>query len=105
MTGPWQKSKAPGAFAAAFLVWRESFEAFLVFVARARLQREEEAAYAISHGAQAQAQAQATASLPSLGPFSKFEEKKTNEKTRKVTTVKKFFSTSSSRTLKKGTKA
>ncbi|CAF98909.1 unnamed protein product, partial [Tetraodon nigroviridis] len=69
-----------------------------------KLQREEEAAYAISHGAQAQAQASLpTASLPSLGPFSKFEEKKTNEKTRKVTTVKKFFSTSSSRTLKKET--
>lgn len=80
-----------------------------VSVFHARLQREEEAAYAISHGAQTQAQAQATAmpthpALPSLGPFSKFEEKKTNEKTRKVTTVKKFFSTSSSRTPKKGTK-
>ncbi|KAJ3589049.1 hypothetical protein NHX12_009897 [Muraenolepis orangiensis] len=30
----------------------------------------------------------------SLAPFSKFEEKKTNEKMRKVTTVKKFFSSS-----------
>lgn len=80
---------------------------FIAIVPPARLQREEEAAYAISHGSQAQAQAQAAASqthpaLPSLGPFSKFEEKKTNEKTRKVTTVKKFFSTSSSRTSKKG---
>lgn len=52
-----------------------------------RLQREEEAAYANSQGA------------PSL-TFSKFEEKKTNEKTRKVTTVKKFF-TPSSRTSNK----
>ncbi|XP_066551251.1 rab5 GDP/GTP exchange factor isoform X2 [Amia ocellicauda] len=51
-----------------------------------RLQREEEAAYASSQGAQSQ---------PSLTTFSKFEEKKTNEKTRKVTTVKKFFSPSS----------
>ncbi|XP_058857409.1 rab5 GDP/GTP exchange factor-like isoform X2 [Acipenser ruthenus] len=51
-----------------------------------RLQREEEAAYASSQGAQSQ---------PSLTPFSKFEEKKSNEKTRKVTTVKKFFSPSS----------
>ncbi|KAI4814146.1 hypothetical protein KUCAC02_003352 [Chaenocephalus aceratus] len=39
----------------------------------------------------------------SLGPFSKFEEKKTNEKTRKVTTVKKFFSPSSRSAPKKET--
>uniref|UniRef100_A0A667YVX1 RAB guanine nucleotide exchange factor (GEF) 1 n=1 Tax=Myripristis murdjan TaxID=586833 RepID=A0A667YVX1_9TELE len=54
-----------------------------------KLQREEEAAYASSQGA------------TSLGPFSKFEEKKTNEKTRKVTTVKKFFSPSSRTAPKK----
>ncbi|EMP41087.1 Rab5 GDP/GTP exchange factor [Chelonia mydas] len=46
-----------------------------------RLQREEEEAYASS---------QSTQGAQSL-TFSKFEEKKTNEKTRKVTTVKKFF--------------
>ncbi|XP_015223277.2 rab5 GDP/GTP exchange factor isoform X1 [Lepisosteus oculatus] len=57
-----------------------------------RLQREEEAAYASSQGAQSQ---------PSLAPFSKFEEKKSNEKTRKVTTVKKFFSPSSRTASKK----
>ncbi|XP_028937756.1 rab5 GDP/GTP exchange factor isoform X1 [Ornithorhynchus anatinus] len=50
-----------------------------------RLQREEEEAYASSHSSQG---------AQSL-TFSKFEEKKTNEKTRKVTTVKKFFSASS----------
>uniref|UniRef100_A0A673WGT4 RAB guanine nucleotide exchange factor (GEF) 1 n=1 Tax=Salmo trutta TaxID=8032 RepID=A0A673WGT4_SALTR len=48
-----------------------------------KLQKEEEAAYA------------------SLAPFSKFEERKTNEKTRKVTTVKKFFSPSSRTAPKK----
>ncbi|XP_062869941.1 rab5 GDP/GTP exchange factor isoform X2 [Trichomycterus rosablanca] len=57
-----------------------------------KLQREEDAAYASSHGPQSQ---------PSLAPFSKFEEKKTNEKTRKVTTVKKFFSPSSRTATKK----
>uniref|UniRef100_A0A3Q3B923 RAB guanine nucleotide exchange factor (GEF) 1 n=1 Tax=Kryptolebias marmoratus TaxID=37003 RepID=A0A3Q3B923_KRYMA len=59
-----------------------------------KLQREEEAAYASSHGQQHPGHA-------SLGPFSKFEEKKTNEKTRKVTTVKKFFSPSSRTASKK----
>uniref|UniRef100_A0A667Z7V6 RAB guanine nucleotide exchange factor (GEF) 1 n=1 Tax=Myripristis murdjan TaxID=586833 RepID=A0A667Z7V6_9TELE len=63
-----------------------------------KLQREEEAAYASSQGAQSQPQPQ---SHTSLGPFSKFEEKKTNEKTRKVTTVKKFFSPSSRTAPKK----
>uniref|UniRef100_A0A673WGC9 RAB guanine nucleotide exchange factor (GEF) 1 n=1 Tax=Salmo trutta TaxID=8032 RepID=A0A673WGC9_SALTR len=53
-----------------------------------KLQREEEVAYASIQGA-------------SLAPFSKFEEKKTNEKTRKVTTVKKFFSPSSRTAPKK----
>ncbi|XP_060941184.1 rab5 GDP/GTP exchange factor [Limanda limanda] len=70
----------------------------------AKLQREEEAAYASSQGAQSQPQAQSTPPHPghgSLGPFSKFEEKKTNEKTRKVTTVKKFFSPSSRTASKK----
>ncbi|XP_061558004.1 rab5 GDP/GTP exchange factor isoform X1 [Phycodurus eques] len=70
-----------------------------------KLQREEEAAaYASSHGAPAQAQATPPPSHPSqssLGAFSKFEEKKTNEKTRKVTTVKKFFSPSSRTASKK----
>ena len=65
-----------------------------------RLQREEEVAYASIQGAQSQPQAQPQASL---APFSKFEEKKTNEKTRKVTTVKKFFSPSSRTAPKKGT--
>ncbi|KAL2095924.1 hypothetical protein ACEWY4_008072 [Coilia grayii] len=52
----------------------------------ARLQKEEEAAYAnTQHGPQ---------SHSSISPFSKFEDKKTNEKSRKVTTVKKFFSPS-----------
>ncbi|XP_021567975.1 rab5 GDP/GTP exchange factor isoform X3 [Carlito syrichta] len=50
-----------------------------------RLQREEEEAFASS---------QSNQGAQSL-TFSKFEEKKTNEKTRKVTTVKKFFSASS----------
>uniref|UniRef100_A0A7N9AV63 RAB guanine nucleotide exchange factor (GEF) 1 n=1 Tax=Mastacembelus armatus TaxID=205130 RepID=A0A7N9AV63_9TELE len=60
-----------------------------------KLQREEEASHS-----------QSTPSHPghtSLGPFSKFEEKKTNEKTRKVTTVKKFFSPSSRTPPKKET--
>ncbi|XP_043386987.1 rab5 GDP/GTP exchange factor isoform X5 [Chelonia mydas] len=56
-----------------------------------RLQREEEEAYASS---------QSTQGAQSL-TFSKFEEKKTNEKTRKVTTVKKFFSASSRTGAKK----
>ncbi|XP_034539988.1 rab5 GDP/GTP exchange factor [Notolabrus celidotus] len=73
-----------------------------------KLQREEEAAYASSHGAQTQSHSQPTAppthpGHASLGPFSKFEEKKTNEKTRKVTTVKKFFSPSSRTAPKKET--
>ncbi|KAM9333787.1 rab5 GDP/GTP exchange factor [Pholidichthys leucotaenia] len=74
-----------------------------------KLQREEEAAYASSHGVQTQSHSQSTApqqqhpAHASLGPFSKFEEKKTNEKTRKVTTVKKFFSPSSRTTSKKET--
>ncbi|XP_070699398.1 rab5 GDP/GTP exchange factor [Pempheris klunzingeri] len=74
-----------------------------------KLQREEEAAYASSHGAQTQPHSQSAAppqphpGHASLGPFSKFEEKKTNEKTRKVTTVKKFFSPSSRTAPKKET--
>ncbi|XP_066506381.1 rab5 GDP/GTP exchange factor isoform X1 [Hoplias malabaricus] len=67
-----------------------------------KLQREEEAAYASSHGAPSQSQTPAAPqSQSSLAPFSKFEEKKTNEKTRKVTTVKKFFSPSSRTAPKK----
>ncbi|XP_047462874.1 rab5 GDP/GTP exchange factor isoform X2 [Mugil cephalus] len=72
-----------------------------------KLQREEEAAYASSHGAQSQStapqQQQQHPGAASLGAFSKFEEKKTNEKTRKVTTVKKFFSPSSRTAAKKET--
>ncbi|XP_075878574.1 rab5 GDP/GTP exchange factor [Nelusetta ayraudi] len=74
-----------------------------------KLQREEEAAYASTHGTQTQAHSQPAAvphlqpSHASLGPFSKFEEKKTNEKMRKVTTVKKFFSPSSRTPPKKET--
>ncbi|XP_018410516.1 PREDICTED: rab5 GDP/GTP exchange factor isoform X3 [Nanorana parkeri] len=60
-----------------------------------RLQREEEEAYASSQGAQG--------GQPSLG-FAKFEEKKSNEKTRKVTTVKKFFTASSKSVQKKDMK-
>ncbi|MEQ2203148.1 hypothetical protein XENOCAPTIV_025488, partial [Xenoophorus captivus] len=62
------------------------------------LQREEEEAYASSHAVHSQS----PAGHASLAPFSKFEEKKTNEKTRKVTTVKKFFSPSSRTASKKG---
>uniref|UniRef100_G3RTS2 A20-type domain-containing protein n=1 Tax=Gorilla gorilla gorilla TaxID=9595 RepID=G3RTS2_GORGO len=58
----------------------------------AELQREEEEAFASSQSSQG---------AQSL-TFSKFEEKKTNEKTRKVTTVKKFFSASSRVGSKKG---
>ena len=57
-----------------------------------RLQQEEEEAFASSQSSQG---------AQSL-TFSKFEEKKTNEKTRKVTTVKKFFSASSRVGAKKG---
>lgn len=60
-----------------------------------RLQREEEEAYASIQGAQG--------GQPSLG-FAKFEEKKSNEKTRKVTTVKKFFTASSKSVQKKDMK-
>ncbi|KAK0148754.1 Rab5 GDP/GTP exchange factor [Merluccius polli] len=74
-----------------------------------KLQREEEVAYASSQGPQSQPQPQpqplAQSTPPhghaSLAPFSKFEEKKTNEKMRKVTTVKKFFSPSTRMAPKK----
>ncbi|XP_059395787.1 rab5 GDP/GTP exchange factor-like isoform X2 [Carassius carassius] len=65
-----------------------------------KLQREEEAAYVSSHGS-SQTQPPQSHSQQSLATFSKFEEKKTNEKTRKVTTVKKFFSPSSRTAPKK----
>uniref|UniRef100_A0A8C4WYU6 RAB guanine nucleotide exchange factor (GEF) 1 n=1 Tax=Eptatretus burgeri TaxID=7764 RepID=A0A8C4WYU6_EPTBU len=52
-----------------------------------RLQKEEEAAYASSSSSST-----TTTSRPIA--FSKFEEKKTQEKARKVNTVKKFFTTS-----------
>ncbi|KAL4647652.1 rab5 GDP/GTP exchange factor-like [Arapaima gigas] len=59
-----------------------------------RLQKEEEeAAHSSQQGAQ---------SPPSLAHFSKFEEKKSNVKTRKAITMKKFFSPSSHVTTKKG---
>ncbi|XP_061684010.1 RAB guanine nucleotide exchange factor (GEF) 1, like [Syngnathoides biaculeatus] len=51
-----------------------------------RLQREEEEAYATRHQ---QAQSQ-----PSVTPFSKFEERKTREKSSKVNTVTRFFTPS-----------
>ncbi|XP_077596591.1 rab5 GDP/GTP exchange factor isoform X1 [Stigmatopora nigra] len=70
-----------------------------------KLQREEEAAaYASSHGTPLPTQSTPLPTNQSqslLGPFSKFEEKKSNEKTRKVTTVKKFFSPSSRSASKK----
>ncbi|XP_051541827.1 rab5 GDP/GTP exchange factor-like isoform X3 [Myxocyprinus asiaticus] len=65
-----------------------------------KLQREEEAAY-VSIQSSSQTQPPQSHSQPSLATFSKFEEKKTNEKTRKVTTVKKFFSPSSRTAPKK----
>uniref|UniRef100_A0A671L9X8 Rab5 GDP/GTP exchange factor-like n=1 Tax=Sinocyclocheilus anshuiensis TaxID=1608454 RepID=A0A671L9X8_9TELE len=68
-----------------------------------KLQREEEAAYVSSHSS-SQTQPPQSHSQHSLATFSKFEEKKTNEKTRKVTTVKKFFSPSSRTAPKKGTR-
>ncbi|XP_020358696.1 RAB guanine nucleotide exchange factor (GEF) 1, like isoform X2 [Oncorhynchus kisutch] len=52
-----------------------------------RLQMEEEAAYANNHQGAAQSQ-------PAIAPFSKFEERKTKEKSRKVNTVTKFFTPS-----------
>uniref|UniRef100_UPI003AAE713F rab5 GDP/GTP exchange factor isoform X1 n=1 Tax=Centroberyx gerrardi TaxID=166262 RepID=UPI003AAE713F len=92
--------------------WREEYQRARQkqiqddWVLAEKLQREEEAAYASSQGAQSQSQSQSTPpqaqpGQSSLGPFSKFEEKKTNEKTRKVTTVKKFFSPSSRTAPKK----
>uniref|UniRef100_A0A670K6S9 Rab5 GDP/GTP exchange factor n=1 Tax=Podarcis muralis TaxID=64176 RepID=A0A670K6S9_PODMU len=60
-----------------------------------RLQREEEEAYASTQ------HPQGAQSLT----FTKFEEKKTNEKSRKVTTVKKFFGASSRPGAKKGKRA
>ncbi|XP_077403321.1 rab5 GDP/GTP exchange factor [Vanacampus margaritifer] len=91
--------------------WREEYQRVRLkqiqddWALAEKLQREEEAAaYASSHGTPAQAQSTpppSSQSQSSLGPFSKFEEKKTNEKTRKVTTVKKFFSPSSRTASKK----
>uniref|UniRef100_UPI00358EE461 rab5 GDP/GTP exchange factor n=1 Tax=Myxine glutinosa TaxID=7769 RepID=UPI00358EE461 len=53
-----------------------------------RLQKEEEAAYASSSSSSS------STTAPRPIAFSKFEEKKTQEKARKVNTVKKFFTTS-----------
>ncbi|XP_072248459.1 RAB guanine nucleotide exchange factor (GEF) 1, like [Leuresthes tenuis] len=58
-----------------------------------RLQREEEEAYASRH--------QKTQSQPAITPFSKFEERKTKEKSSKVNTVTKFFSPSTKTPPKK----
>uniref|UniRef100_G3P6J6 RAB guanine nucleotide exchange factor (GEF) 1, like n=1 Tax=Gasterosteus aculeatus aculeatus TaxID=481459 RepID=G3P6J6_GASAC len=58
-----------------------------------RLQKEEEEAYASRHQ---QAQLQ-----PTITPFSKFEERKTKEKSSKVNTVTKFFIPSSKTASKK----
>ncbi|XP_018977320.2 rab5 GDP/GTP exchange factor-like isoform X3 [Cyprinus carpio] len=66
-----------------------------------KLQREEEEAYYISNHSSHNNQPPQSHSQHSLATFSKFEEKKTNEKTRKVTTVKKFFSPSSRTAPKK----
>ncbi|XP_017280274.1 rab5 GDP/GTP exchange factor [Kryptolebias marmoratus] len=52
-----------------------------------RLQREEEEAYASRH--------QKTQSQPQITPANKYEERKTREKSSKVTTVTKFFTPSS----------
>lgn len=60
-----------------------------------RLQREEEEAYASRHQ---KAQPQST-----ITPFSKFEERKTKEKSSKVHTVTKFFTPSTKTPPKKGT--
>lgn len=59
-----------------------------------RLQREEEEAYASRHQ---KAQSQST-----ITPFSKFEERKTKEKSSKVHTVTKFFTPSTKTPPKKG---
>ncbi|XP_076139041.1 RAB guanine nucleotide exchange factor (GEF) 1, like isoform X1 [Alosa pseudoharengus] len=65
----------------------------------ARLQKEEEAAYASSH--QGPQGPQAPPAHTSISSFSKFEDKKSNEKSRKVTTIKKIFSPSSRTPSKK----
>ncbi|XP_064830755.1 rab5 GDP/GTP exchange factor-like isoform X2 [Oncorhynchus masou masou] len=60
-----------------------------------RLQKEEEAAaYANNHQGAAQPQ-------PAIAPFSKFEERKTKEKSRKVNTMTKFFTPSTKTPPKK----
>ncbi|KAL6116044.1 rabgef1 [Pungitius sinensis] len=58
-----------------------------------RLQKEEEEAYASRH--------KKTQLQPTITPFSKFEERKTKEKSSKVNTVTKFFIPSSKTPLKK----
>ena len=74
------------------LSW-QLFRLCLLFLPR--LQREEEEAYAIRH--------QRTQSQPAITPFSKFEERKTKEKSSKVNTVTKFFTPSTRTPSKKGT--
>uniref|UniRef100_A0A3Q3BP04 RAB guanine nucleotide exchange factor (GEF) 1, like n=1 Tax=Kryptolebias marmoratus TaxID=37003 RepID=A0A3Q3BP04_KRYMA len=59
-----------------------------------RLQREEEEAYASRH--------QKTQSQPQITPANKYEERKTREKSSKVTTVTKFFTPSSKTPPRKG---
>lgn len=61
----------------------------------ARLQREEQEAYASRH--------QKVRSQPAITPFSKFEERKTKEKSSKVNTVTKFFTPSTKTPPKRGT--
>ncbi|KAM6931597.1 rab5 GDP/GTP exchange factor-like [Lycodopsis pacificus] len=58
-----------------------------------RLQKEEEEAYASRH--------QKAQSQPTITPFSKFEERKTKEKSSKVNTVTKFFTPSTKTPSKK----
>lgn len=107
-TGPWLKSEL-GGFAEelsnhTFWVWWLNLDVQIQWcVFCHRLQREEEAAYVSIHSS-SQTQPPHSHSQHSLATFSKFEEKKTNEKTRKVTTVKKFFSPSSRTAPKKGMK-
>ncbi|KAL0973082.1 hypothetical protein UPYG_G00198700 [Umbra pygmaea] len=63
-----------------------------------RLQREEEAAYASSQQGASQPQPKPQ---HAIAPFSKFEERKTKEKSRKVHTMSKFFTTSAKTPPKK----
>lgn len=76
------------------VVWQYFLRELRLFIIlpNGRLQREEEEAYANTQ------HPQGAQSLT----FTKFEEKKTSEKLRKVATVKKFFGASSRPGTKKG---